>query len=83
MPEHVAHAAHADGDSTQAAVLTHLLRADHSGPWMRAEIEREMSDIGAWTVNDALACLAERGLVVLSGEQVLASDAARKLRKAG
>jgi hypothetical protein len=82
MPDNVAHTGHAADEPIQRTILQQLLREDHYGPWARSEIEHALGHIPAWTVNDAIAALAERGLAEVSGEAVLASDAARNLRLA-
>jgi hypothetical protein len=61
------------------AIVLQLTREDHAARWDRAELERELSDVEALAVSDALERLGEKGVVHLDGEHATASMCVRYL----
>jgi hypothetical protein len=69
--------------NAQRSILMQLLRDDHPQPWTRAEIQTALDDLPAQAISDALARLEAEAVVVLDGEQVQASRAARYIDALG
>ncbi len=68
-----------DDRLVEKAIILQLLRDDHDERWSRAELEVEMVPIGPLAISDALARLEAEGVVHLSGEEVSASRATKRL----
>ena len=60
----------------ERAIVSQTLRDDHDFSWSRAELETELDGAGVLAIGDAIARLADRGVIELAGETVRASRAA-------
>jgi DNA-binding HxlR family transcriptional regulator len=63
----------------ERAIVLQVLRDDRPRRWTQAELEHAISDLDPQTVRSALATLEAEGVVVVDGEEVKASRAARHL----
>jgi len=63
----------------ERAIVSQTLRDDHNPSWSRAELDTELDPIDALAVGDAIARLADRGVIELVGETVRASRATVRL----
>jgi hypothetical protein len=63
----------------ERAVVSQTLRDDHDKRWSRAELEAELDPTDPLAIGDALARLADHGVIELTGETVCASRAATHL----
>jgi hypothetical protein len=63
----------------ERAIVSQTLRDDHDSSWSRAELEIELDGIDALAVGDAIARLADQGVIELAGEIVRASRATVRL----
>jgi hypothetical protein len=66
-------------EQVERAIVLQVLRDDHPERWTRAELEAEVFDFGALTISEALTRLEAEGAVILDGENVEASQCARRL----
>lgn len=60
----------------ERTIVTQTLRDDHDSSWSRVELETELDGADAPAVDDAIARLADEGVIELAGETVQASRAA-------
>jgi hypothetical protein len=63
----------------ERAIVLQVLRDDHAEPWALEELEREIDDLPAVIVREAVRRLGGVGVVALSEEECKASRAARRL----
>jgi hypothetical protein len=63
----------------ERAVVLQVLREDHPERWTLEELEREIEDMRAEILQDAVRRLGGVGVVVLDKEEFKASRAARRI----
>jgi hypothetical protein len=63
----------------ERAIVLQVLRDDHPERWTLDELEREIEDMPAEIVRDAMRRLGGVGVVVLDKEECKASRAARRI----
>jgi hypothetical protein len=63
----------------ERALVSQILRRDHSDGWLFAELAAELGDTDSLTIRGVLADLEEMGAVETVGERVRASRATRRL----
>jgi DNA-binding HxlR family transcriptional regulator len=70
-----------DGDPwmIERVIVLQLLRDDHEQRWTRAELVREIPDVGPELLDEALARLDREGVLHREESSVWASRAARRL----
>ena len=67
----------------ERAVVLQLLRDDHDEQWSRTELESKLDDVEPLALSDAIAVLERHGVVVVQGEDVVASPGIRHLDELG
>ena len=70
-------------DVTERTIVLQVLREDHPHRWTRKELRREIYDIKASAIDQALARLEAEGVVILEGKEVRASLCALRLDAIG
>ncbi len=63
----------------ERTIVLQVLRDDHGERWARAELAREIPDFEPAVLDEALAELAQDGVLCREGHMVWASRAARRL----
>lgn len=72
-----------DPYTAERAIVLQVLRDDHADRWTRAEVDRELYDVEAQAVTDALESLRQEGVVHLADDLVWASRCSRHLNGLG
>lgn len=67
----------------ERAIVAQTLRDDHDCDWTRAELDAQLGHIGPGVIGEALARLADEGVVELADETVRASPATVRLEELG
>ncbi|HEY2536145.1 MAG TPA: hypothetical protein VGI24_04090 [Solirubrobacteraceae bacterium] len=63
----------------ERALVSQTLRRDRTGDWLFSELAAELDDAEPLAIHDALANLAQTGVIEITGEDVRASPASRRL----
>jgi len=79
MQDTTKHLASDSNHQIERAIVSQTLSDDHDPSWSRAELETELACADTLAIGDAIANLADHGVVELAGETVRASRATVRL----